>query len=153
MTLLTGSSSAVVDASIAACWAVVADVEHAPEWQHGFERLDVVQRDEQDRPVICDTVNDAKITKVRCRVRMSYEPPRRLAWTRVQSDDLDAIDGSWELEELGDGRTQVTYRLSVDPGPVGFLARPLERALRPLVVGRRAEELVRAVAARGRPSA
>jgi hypothetical protein len=153
MTLLTGSSSAVVDASIAACWAVVEDVARAPEWQHGFERLEVVERDEQGRPLICDTVNDAKITKVRCRVRMSYEPPRRLAWTRVESDDLDAIDGSWELEELGDGRTQATYRLSVDPGPVGFLARPLERALRPLVVGRRAEELARAVAARSRPSA
>jgi hypothetical protein len=77
---------------------------------------------------------------------MSYEPPRRLAWTRVQSDDLDAMDGSWELEDLGDGRTRATYRLSVDPGPVGFLARPLERALRPLVVGGRAEELARAVA-------
>jgi len=128
---------------------VVADVERAPEWQQGFERLDVVARDEQGRALICDTVNDAKIAKVRCRVRMSYEPPRRLAWTRVESDDLDAMDGSWELEERGDGRTQVTYRLAVDPGPVGFLARPLERALRPLVVGRRAEELARAVAARG----
>jgi hypothetical protein len=148
VTLLTGSSSAVLDADITACWAIVADVARAPEWQKGFERLEVVERDGQGRPLICDTVNDAKITKVHCRVRMSYEPPCRLAWTRVQSDDLDAMDGSWELEDLGDGRTRATYRLSVDPGPVGFLARPLERALRPLVVGRRAEELGRAVASR-----
>jgi Polyketide cyclase / dehydrase and lipid transport len=148
VTVLTGSSSAVIDAGIEACWAVVADVARTAEWQQGFEHLEVVQRDQLGRPLICDTVNDAKITKVHCRVRMTYDPPQRLAWTRVQSDDVDAMEGSWELDELGDGRTRATYRLSVDPGPVGFLARPLERALRPLVVGRRAEELARAVAAR-----
>ena len=45
--------------------------------------------------------------------------------------------------------TRATYSLAVDPGPVGKLARPLERALRPIVVGRRAQELAQAVAARG----
>jgi hypothetical protein len=148
VTLLTGSSSTVVEAGIEACWAVVADVTRVPEWQQGFERLEVVARDEQGRPLICDTVNDAKITKVHCRVRMSYDPPHRLSWTRVESDDVDAMDGCWELEQLDERRTRATYRLSVDPGRVGFLARPLERALRPLIVGRRAEELARAVAQR-----
>ena len=107
------------------------------------------ERDDQGRPEICDTVSDAKITKVRCRARVTYEPPHRLTFARVQSDDVDEMEGSWELEELPGGRTRATYRLAVDPGPVGFMARPLERALRPLVVGRRAEELAREVAARG----
>jgi hypothetical protein len=109
----------------------------------------VLERDDQGRAQICDTVSDAKITKVRCRTRVVYEPPRRLLFTRLESDDVDEMDGSWELEDLPGGRTRATYRLAVDPGPVGFMARPLERALRPLVVGRRAEELAREVAARG----
>ena len=46
------------------------------------------------------------------------------------------MEGSWELEAIRAERTRATYTLAVDPGPVGFLARPLERALRPLVVGR-----------------
>ena len=149
MTLLSGSSSADIDAPIDRCWAMVEDVAGAPRWQNGLERVDVIARDEQGRALICDTVNDAKFTKVRCRVRVGYEPPRRVSFTRVDSDDVDAMEASWELEALGPERTRATYSLAVDPGPVGRLARPLERALRPMVVGRRAEELAQAVAARG----
>jgi uncharacterized protein YndB with AHSA1/START domain len=149
MTLLTGSSSAEIDAPIDRCWAVVEDVAASPRWQNGLDRVDVVERDDAGRPLVCDIVNDAKFTKVRVRVRVSYDPPRRLSFTRVESDDVDQLDASWELEELGPSRTRATYSLAVDPGHVGMLARPLERALRPLVVGRRAEELARAVAERG----
>jgi uncharacterized membrane protein len=148
MPVLTGSSTAEVDAPIERCWAVVEDVVNAPRWQQGLELVGVVQRDEHGRPVICDTISDAKITKVRTRVRFDYEPPRRLTWTQIESDDLDSMRGAWELEDLGDARTRVTYRLEVDPGPIGMLARPLERLIRPLVVGPRANELARAVAAR-----
>jgi ribosome-associated toxin RatA of RatAB toxin-antitoxin module len=148
MTLLSGSSEADVGAELARCWAVVQDVARWSDWQQGLERVEVIERDEQGRPVLCDTVVDAKITKVRCRVRVSYDPPHRLTFTRVESDDVDELDGSWELTDAG-GRTHAVYTLAVDPGHVGFMARPLEKALRPIVVGRRAEELAREVAARG----
>jgi uncharacterized protein YndB with AHSA1/START domain len=149
MTLLTGSSSAEIDAPISRCWAVVEDVAGAPRWQHGLDQVEVVERDDAGRALVCDIVADAKFTKVRARVHASYDPPRRLSFTRMASDDVDALEASWELEALGPERTRATYTLSVDPGHVGMLARPLERALRPIVVGRRAQELARAVAERG----
>jgi ribosome-associated toxin RatA of RatAB toxin-antitoxin module len=149
MTLLSGSSEADVNAELARCWAVVEDVAHWPDWQQGLEKIDVVERDEQARAVICDIVADAKITKVRCRVRVGYDGPLRLTFTRVESDDVEEMEGSWELRDAGGGRTHAVYALAVDPGHVGFMARPLEKALRPIVVGRRAEELAREVAARG----
>jgi uncharacterized protein YndB with AHSA1/START domain len=149
MTVISGSSSAEIDAPIERCWTVVAAIDEAPDWQNGLERVDALERDDQGRPVVCDTVNDAKFTKVHCRVRVEYDPPRRLTFTRLESEDIDAMEGSWELEAVGDARTRATYRLSVDPGPVPVLARPLVKVLRPLVVGNRADELARAVAARG----
>ncbi len=149
MTLLSGSSQADIDASIAECWSVVEDIAHAPEWQRGLERVDVVERDDAGRALVCDTVTDAKITKVQCRIRVDYAPPHRMTFTRIESDDVDQMEGAWELEEIRNGAaTRATYRLAVDPGRVGFMARPLERALRPLVVGGRAQELAKAVAAR-----
>jgi ribosome-associated toxin RatA of RatAB toxin-antitoxin module len=148
MTLLKGDSSTEIDASIDRCWAVVQDISQAPGWQQGLEQVTVLERDEQERPLICDTVTDAKFAKVKCRVRLSYDPPHHVTFTRVESDDVDQMEGSWELEELSPDRTRATYRLAVDPGKIGLLARPLERALRPIVVGRRAEELAREVAAR-----
>jgi uncharacterized protein YndB with AHSA1/START domain len=149
MTLLTGESSVEIEAPIERCWAVVEDVAGAPGWQRGLERLDVVERDGDGRPLICDTVSDAKFIKVRCRVRVQYAAPHRLTITRVASDDVDQMEMSWELEETDGGRTRATYRLAVDPGAVGLMARPLERALRPVLVGGRAKELAREVAVRG----
>ncbi len=149
MTLLSGSSTAEIDAPIDRCWAVVQDVASTPEWQSGVDSVEPIEHDDAGRAVVCDVVHDAKITKVRVRVRVSYDPPHRLAFTRMQSDDVDEMDAAWELSELGPARTRATYTLAVDPGHVGLLARPLERALRPLVVGRRAEELGRAVTERG----
>jgi hypothetical protein len=149
MTVLSGSSSAEIEAPIEGCWAVVVDVAQAPRWQAGLDLVEVVERDDAGRPLVCDIVHDAKFTKVRARVRVGYDPPHRLTFTRLASDDVDELAASWELEELGARRTRATYTLSVDPGPVGMLARPLERALRPAVVGRRAKELARAVAERG----
>ena len=151
MTLLSGSSQADDPRRRARCWAVVQDVARWPEWQQGLERVEVIERDEQGRPALCDTVVDAKFTKVHCRVRVSYDPPHRLSFTRVESDDVDEMEGSWELEDAGGPHPRV-YSLAVDPGHVGFMARPLEKALRPLVVGRRAEELAAEVAARGQGS-
>ncbi len=147
MSILRGTCGAAIEAGIERCWALVQDVARAPRWQRGLDRLDVVQRDDHGRPSVCDTVTDAKVTKVRCRVQMSYQPPYRLAWSQVESDDLSSMEGSWELEALGPARTRATYSLAVDPGKVGWLARPLERVIRPIVMGHQADELAAALAA------
>ena len=148
MTLISGSSEADIDASLDACWAVLEDVERSPEWQQGLERVTVVERDDAGRPLVCDTISDAKFTKVRCRVSVAYAPPHRLTIIRLESDDVDVMESSWELTDAGDGRTHAVYRLAVDPGAIPRFARPLERALRPVLLGRRAEELRRAVTGR-----
>lgn len=145
MPLLSGSCDGEVPFAIERCWALIADVARAPTWQRTLESLSVVERDEHGRPVICDTVSDAKLFTVRCRVRMTYEELHALRWARVESEDLDAMEGSWELEVLGPATTRATYSLAVDPGPIGLLARPLERVITPLVMGHQVDELTRAL--------
>ncbi len=145
MPVISGSSSGEVDAPIELCWKVIEDVASAPEWQGGLARLDVIERDDQGRPLICDALSDLKLRKVRTRQRFTYDGPSRLSWEMVEGD-LDSMQGYWELEDLGDGRTRATYGLAVDPGSVGRLARgPLERAARALVVNPRPKELARRV--------
>jgi uncharacterized protein YndB with AHSA1/START domain len=146
MTELSGSSSADIDAPITRCWEVVQALDEAPAWQAGLSAVTVVEHDAAGRPAVCDIVFDAKMHRVRCRVAVAYDPPHRLTFTRLESEDVDEMECSWELTELPGDRTHATYRLTVDPGPVPLVARPLVRALRPLVVGGRAQELARAVA-------
>lgn len=125
------------------CWAVVEDVASAPEWQGGLVELEVIERDEGGRALVCDAVSDAKLRKVYTRQRFSYEPPRRLSWTMIEGE-LDLMEGYWELEDLGAGRTRATYGLAVDPGPIPRLGRgPLERVARAILVNPRPGELAR----------
>jgi ribosome-associated toxin RatA of RatAB toxin-antitoxin module len=145
--MIRGSCSAEVPFGVQRCWNLVADIERAPDWQRTLQSVEVLERDDQGRALICDTVNDAKLRKVRVRIRVEYAQPSRVRFRFVASDDLDALDGGWDLESLGAERTRVTYSLGIDPGPIPRLARPLERAIRPLVMGHQAEELERALAA------
>jgi hypothetical protein len=141
MPVLTGSSTADVDASIERCWALVEDVAIAPEWQGGLVRMDVLARDEYGRPLICDALSDAKLRKVQTRVEFSYQGPNLLAWTMLEGE-LDSMDGSWQLEDLGGNRTRVTYAIAVDPGSIpGVVRGPIEKAARAILVNGRAQEL------------
>jgi ribosome-associated toxin RatA of RatAB toxin-antitoxin module len=148
VSLISGESSGELEAPIERCWSVVEDLSRAPEWQQGLRSVTVVERDAEGRPLVCDTVIDAKFRDVRCRVRCSFEPPRRMTFERI-SGEVPQLRGSWELQALGPERTRATYSLAVDPGKVGLLARPLEKALRPIVVGARPAELARELARRG----
>jgi hypothetical protein len=64
----------------------------------------------------------------------------------VQEDgDLKSIEGHWELEDLGEGRTRATYWLEVDLGrALGLLIRgPLVGVLRGQLVNSMPEKLKR----------
>jgi uncharacterized membrane protein len=146
---LTGTASAEIDAPIEQCWKVVEDVPTAPEWQGGLESMDVLERDDQGRAVLCDAVSDAKVRKVRTRTRFTYEAPTRLSWEQVEGD-LRSMRGAWKLEDLGDGRTRATYDVAVDLGRIGFLIRgPVVDAVRAVLVYPRPKELAKRVNAGG----
>ncbi len=141
MSLMQGAAEGDIQAPIERCWEVVAAIDRSPEWQQGMESVSVVERDAQNRPSICDIVVDAKFTKLELRVTVTYEPPHRLTFAKHGSGSVDQLEGSWELTEAGPERTRARYALALDPGKVGLMARPLERALRPIVVGQRPSEL------------
>ncbi len=150
MGTLSGDATTDVDAPIDRCWALVEDVSTAPEWQRGLEQMDVVERDELGRGVVCDSVIDGKIRQFRTRVRFGYEGPNKLSWEQIEGN-LKSMRGSWEFRELGDGRTRVTYRLEIDPGRrLGLLIRgPVEASVRGVIVGARPGELATRLAAEG----
>jgi ribosome-associated toxin RatA of RatAB toxin-antitoxin module len=142
MANVTGSSQAEIEASIERVWALVEDVERAPEWQGGLKSIRVLERDGDGRPVLCESESDAKVRSVKSTVRFAYDPPRRLSWSQ-QKGELKSVEGRWELEDLGEGRTRARYVLDVDPGRMlGMVIRgPLVDLLRQMLAGARAGEL------------
>src|SRR3712207_3843045 len=115
MGILGGEASMEIEAGIEELWPIIEDVETAPEWQDGLEAINVLERDDQGRVVRAESVNDAKVKTVKSIVRFSYQEPHIVSWEQ-EKGDLKSVEGSWELEELDDGATKVTYRMEGDPG-------------------------------------
>ena len=146
MANLTGSSTAEIEAPLERVWAVVADVEKAPDWQGGLKSMHATQRDGDGRAILCDSESDAKVRSLKSTVRFSYDAPTKLGWTQ-EKGELKSVVGSWDLQDLGDGRTRATYSLEVDLGRVlGMVIRgPLVDVLRGMLINARAGELKRHV--------
>ena len=131
MGTIDGSASIEIEAPIDAVYGVAADVEGSPRWQPEIKVAECVERDGQGNQVLVNMETDAKVRRLGSKIRFSYEGPSRISW--VQEDgDLKSVEGSWELEDLGDERTRATYWLEVDLGRVlGMVIRgPLVGVLR-----------------------
>ena len=83
---LSGSSTAEIHAPLDQVWALVQDVESAPDWQGGLNSLRALDRDDDGRPVRCETETDAKVKSVKSIVRFTYDGPERLTWTQEKGD-------------------------------------------------------------------
>ena len=144
MGTIDGSANIEIEAPIAEVYAVAADIEGSPRWQSEIKTAECVERDGDGNQVLVHMETDAKVRRLGSDIRFSYEEPSRISW--VQEDgDLKAVEGSWELEDLGDGRTGATYWLKVDLGrKLGLLIRgPLVGVLRGQLVDTMPEKLKR----------
>jgi carbon monoxide dehydrogenase subunit G len=139
--ILEGESTAEIDAPLERVWEVIADVQRAVDWQAGIKSLVAVERDDDGRPTLADTETDARLRTLRIRVRFVYEAPTKLSWKQTKGE-LKSLSGSWELSDLGNGRTAARYWAQVDLGRLGLLIRgPIIDVLRTQLAGRRANEL------------
>jgi ribosome-associated toxin RatA of RatAB toxin-antitoxin module len=138
---IEGSASTEIEAPIAAVYAVAADVEGSPRWQPEIKVAECLERDGDGNQVLVHMETDAKVRRLGSTMRFDYEEPARITW--IQEDgDLKSVEGKWELEDLGDGRTRATYWLEVD------LGRVLGMVIRGPVVGVLRGQLVESMPAK-----
>lgn len=123
-----GDASTEIGAPIEAVYAIVADAEGAPRWQPEIEVAECLERDAAGSQLRVRLETETPIKRLTSILVYSYESPTRISWHQ-EDGDLKSVEGSWELRELGNERTEATYKLEVDPG------RILGMALRGPVVG------------------
>jgi ribosome-associated toxin RatA of RatAB toxin-antitoxin module len=127
-------------------WKLVEDVEKSPDWQGGLKDVEALERDDEGRATVVESSSDAKVRTIKSTIRFTYDGPSRLSWTQ-EKGELKSVDGSWQLEDLGGGRTRATYSLDVELGRMlGMVIRgPLVDGLRGMLVNARAGELKQAI--------
>jgi uncharacterized membrane protein len=139
---VTGEKTVEIDAPIERCFDIAADIAGAPEWQGSLKDVEVLERGPDKRALVVETESDAKVKRVKARLRFTYDEPTGIEWIQ-EKGDTKSLRGWWTFEDLGGGRTRASYGLDVDPGRMlGMLLRgPVEGQVRNFLLGGAAEGL------------
>ena len=125
------SSSIVVDAPPADVMAVIADFDAYPTWAKGVQTADVRATGPDGRAEQVFFALDVSPIKDEYTLAYDWDHDREVTWSLVEGNMLKALDGAYTLEDLGGGRTEVTYRLALDVNIplIGMLKRKGEKIL------------------------
>ena len=104
-----------IDAPADHVYATITDFDTVAQWQSACVSANVQERDSDGRATIVELKLDMKIKQPRYRNRYTHNPPARLEFEMIDGD-LKSGKGAYTFEDLGEGRTRVTYENAVDPG-------------------------------------
>jgi len=108
------TSTVVIDAPLADVQAALFSIESYPEWLSSIKKVDVIERDSQNRVTKAKLTIDAGMMKDR--VVLDYDwsaEPASLSFTMDEADLLTQMDGTYTLKALDADSTQVTYELEI----------------------------------------
>ena len=125
------TSSIVIDAPPAAVMNVIGDFPAYPEWAKGVAATEVVREGPDGWAEQVFFALDVSPIKDEYTLAYEWNGYREVTWTLVEGKMLRALDGAYTLADLGDGSTEVTYRLALDVSIplIGMLKRKGERIL------------------------
>jgi ribosome-associated toxin RatA of RatAB toxin-antitoxin module len=131
---------AEIDATPQDCFDALTDFERLPEWQGAVRDVQVLERDAEGRAAVVEYEVDARVKRVRYRLRQIYDEPHRLASEYLGGDFRD-FRGEWRFKPLAGGRTRAELDLRIDPGR--FVPGPLRSAISDAVMRRALTDLQR----------
>ncbi|MET8181382.1 SRPBCC family protein [Streptomyces sp. NPDC005336] len=126
------SSSITIEAAPADVMEVIADFDRYPEWSGEVKEADVLTKDRRGRGEQVRMVLDAGAIKDDYTLEYSWTGDDQVSWSLVKSQMLRALDGSYRLAALDDGKsTEVTYQLTVDVKipMLGMIKRKAEKVI------------------------
>jgi ribosome-associated toxin RatA of RatAB toxin-antitoxin module len=125
------TSSIVIDAAPATVMDVIAGFGDYPKWAKGVTVADVRASFPDGRAERVYFQVDVTPIKDDYTLTYTWHGDREVTWTLVEGKMLTALDGSYQLTDLGNGSTEVTYTLSLDLAIplIGMLKRKGEKIL------------------------
>ena len=115
MAILKAERTVEVDASKARCYEIISDLENSPKWQESMVSAEVLETDTDGNAALVEIKSDAKVREVTSHLAFEYQPEDGMTWEQKKGD-LKWLNGSWVLDDLGDGKTRATYSLEADTG-------------------------------------
>jgi ribosome-associated toxin RatA of RatAB toxin-antitoxin module len=131
--------SAEITATPQQCFDALTNFERLPSWQGSVKSVRVLERDESGRGTVVEFEVDARLKRVRYRLRQVYDEPHRIGSEYLGGDFRD-FTGEWRFVEVPGG-TRTELDLRIDPGR--FVPGPVRSAISDAVMRRALSDLKR----------
>ena len=112
------------DAPIETIYNVITNYSEYPEFVEGCSTVNVLEQSETDARV---EFGLNFIKKFKYILHLKHTKPTEISWSLESGDIFKKNEGSWQLKDLGDGKTEVTYGLEVEIK--GFAPKTLVNSL------------------------
>ena len=124
------TSSIVIDAEPAAIMEVIGDFPAYPSWATGVKTTDV-RRETDGWADEVSFVLDVPPIRDEYTLVYDWDGYDEVSWNLTEGGILTMMDVTYSLRDLGDGRTEVTYRLALDVSIplIGLLKRKGEKVI------------------------
>lgn len=125
------SSSTVMRADKATIMGVIADFGSYPDWSQFLKQVEVVEDGPGGRASRVRFTMDAGVVKDTYVNSYTWHGDDRVDWVMVEGRALKSQEGSYILDDRGDGTTEVTYRLAVELNMpmLGMFRRKAEKVI------------------------
>ena len=78
---------------------------------------------------------DIKVKKIGYTIKLTEKTNESVSWTLIRGDFMEVNNGSWQLKDLGDGRTEATYTVEIVPKVPRLLGKMKEKISKALTEG------------------
>jgi hypothetical protein len=125
------TSSIVIDSDPATIMEVIGDFSSYPSWARGVRQAEVVAEFEGGWAERVHFQLDVPPIKDEYTLQYIWDGYDGVTWWLVEGKVLTHMDGSYLLRPLGDGSTEVTYRLALDVAIplIGMIKRKGEKLI------------------------
>jgi coenzyme Q-binding protein COQ10 len=109
--MASASRTEVMEASVENVFKVLTDYANYPEFMDGVSAVDIIEREGNTAKVKYDLNVIKTFSYV---LNLTEVENQSVSWHFDNGDIFSTNSGSWELEDLGDGTTEVTYSIDLE---------------------------------------
>ena len=105
--------STTVEAPATEVSAVLADLENYPTWTSAIKKVEVDDRNSENRPTSVTVTVDAGVLKDRAKLNYDWSNfPTEISFSLDEADMMTEMTGKYLIKDNGDDTTTVTYSLA-----------------------------------------
>lgn len=105
------SRTETYDVPVEKFYKAIIDYRNYPKFVDGVKSTEVSNESAEGATV---KMGISVIKEISYTIKLVHEMNKKVSWSFVTGDMMKLNNGRWELKDLGDGKTEVTYSLEVE---------------------------------------